>query len=702
LDFEKMTFRILSRQSVLKSFVGLLILFYMIRYQSTANDFAVYTRAGEDFRAKVNPWSFTGDVNNSYLYGPLTTILISIYTIIPIGIGIGVLRLITLLGLALVAMRLTSTTSVQKLSILGIALLCFPVRANLEYGNFTVLLVCAGVLVAPFMSRIKPLTKNKIIFGVFAAIAFDYKPHLFFPVAAIAIIWNGRSRVSFILTIALGFLSTSLFLQENVFGIWISSIQNRVSGSSESKPDQMDAHSIISQVGFVIPQQTYILLTLTLICGFFSLKKSALNVRNLLTSVALVFPFLHSSDLGILIVIFLLTRSELIRTNSGSAAIGLFAVWSDSFSIAALTLVGILFFFYFIDKKRIPYKQLIMILGPNIVFFALVFTAPVSEEIARHLFNFIGILVFIKTLNPRNENLTKFTEKLIMKMPIFIHSAGGFGNRLFAISYCHYLQSQLNRKVFLNLDGAPRFLLKYIDSCEHIDRDKFRIGKLLLLGGLALRKIRVKIPKSTFFIFDDSYRFEDAKYQTSSIYISGFYQNAEYVLKNSSDWAGELIEVLNADSSSKIAELRLNVDYHAMHIRRGDLMEVSEQRGVLSLDYYSQDSQQHGSSIVILTDASAVEIEKIKVNFPNAAILGPELNVDAAYLIMMNANTFTPGNSTLSWFAALHRYLLGTAPGKLPFPFFEAGPPSEQELGGNLLATKRSFFIPKNSLPKSC
>jgi hypothetical protein len=462
----------------------------------------------------------------------------------------------------------------------------------------------------------------------------------------------------------------------------------------------MDAHSIISQAGFVMSQQTYILLTLILVCGFFSLRKSALNVNNLLTALALVFPFLHSSDLGILIVIFLLTRSQLIRSNRGSASVGLLAVWSDSVPIAALTLVCILFFFYFIDNRRIPYKQVMMILGPNIVFLALAFTAPASEEIARHIFNFIGFLVFIRMSNLSNENINKLSEKLFMRIPIFIHSAGGFGNRLFAISYCHYLQSQLNRKVVLNLDGAPRLLQEFINSCEHIYRDKFRIGKVLLLGSLALRKIRIKVPSSTFFIFDDSYKFEDAKNHKYSIYISGFYQNAEYVLKNSSDWAGELMKVLNLASSSKIAELSLNVDYHAMHIRRGDLMEDSEQRGVLSLDYYSQKPQQHGSSVVILTDAIATEIERIKAKFPKAEIFGPELNVEDAYLIMINAKTFTAGNSTLSWFAALHRYLLGTAPGKLPLPFFEAGPPSAQELGGKLLGTEKSIFIPKNSPPE--
>lgn len=696
-----MILRTPSRQTILIIFIGLLMVFYIIRYQSTANDFAVYARAGEDFRAMSNPWSYTGDINNSYLYGPFTTILISIYTIMPIEIGVGILRLITLLALAFVAMRLTSFSTLQKISVLGLVLLCAPVRANLEYGNFTVLLLCTLVLVAPFNIGLKRQRQTEIIFGILSAIAIDYKPHLFFPVAAIALFWSARSRVSFTAIIILGFLSTSLFLQKNVLLIWLSSIRNRVSESSITKPDQMDLHSILSQMGILIPHQIYFFAAVILILSVFIFKKSTRNIKNLMISVALVFPFLHSSDLGILIVVLILTSSRSMRTKNGSAAIGLLAVWSNNIPIASLTVLSIFCFVYFIEQRRIPFKQAMLILGPNLIFLMVVFFIPSSGEVARHILNFLGILFFIRMFDSSHKSEIKFLDILFSRIPIFIHSAGGFGNRLFAISYCHYIHSQTNRKVFINLNDSSRVLHDYADACSHVHRDKFQIGKLLLLANLVMRKIGIKRLETTFFIFDDSYRFQDSSFNQFSIYISGYYQNAEYVLKNSSNWAEELVDALNRNCSTKIKDLKLKFDYHAMHIRRGDLLESSEQRGVLSLDYYSRDAQQHGINIVILTDATHLILEEIKARFPQAVVFGPELSVDVAYLIMLNARTFTPANSTLSWFAALHRYLLGTTPGKLPFPFFESGPPSEGELGGQFLGIEKSVFLPKVSYPKN-
>jgi hypothetical protein len=93
-----------------------------------------------------------------------------------------------------------------------------------------------------------------------------------------------------------------------------------------------------------------------------------------------------------------------------------------------------------------------------------------------------------------------------------------------------------------------------------------------------------------------------------------------------------------------------------------------------------------------VTDADTNDLAEIQSQFPNSVVIGQEVSVELAYALMVQAHELVPSNSTLSWFASLHRYKRGKTPGKMPYPFFKFGPPSPGVLGVEYLGSNPALF----------
>jgi hypothetical protein len=282
-------------------------------------------------------------------------------------------------------------------------------------------------------------------------------------------------------------------------------------------------------------------------------------------------------------------------------------------------------------------------------------------------------------------------ERALRHLPIYVRSAGGFGNRLFAISFAHGLQSKTGRKIRIDIKGASTFIENAVDDCPHLYKDRFGIGRKLLLLKLFLGKLGIRDNTRFYHVYSDSFEYVKIQELSSKIYISGFYQNAGYVMDLDLDWFLELEKLLDDTTVLPIENIEI-VDSLAMHIRRGDLLTNGESRGVLDLAYFWRYSRDFKGPSIVMTDADGLELAEIRSKFPDSEVIGQELPVEGAYALMIRAEELVPSNSTLSWFASLHRLKRGKLPGKMPYPFFEFGPPSQDALGVEHLGSNRATF----------
>jgi hypothetical protein len=679
----------------IKNSIGYLIVLsicgiLMLKFQTTENDYAVYDRAGQEYRSGNNPWKYTGDVNNTYLYGPLTTIFISLYTLLPIKIGVTLLRLTTLTLICILAWQVKELSSLKKIGILGLTLSLFPVRANLEYGNFTIVLCALLLLYKPYPLVIDRSIYRNLIFGFLSAISFDYKPHLFFPVAFLALVSNRSTRFAFLGAFAFGAIASSARIENNALSLWVRSILNRAMKSSSDKTDQMNFHAILNQLGIHLEYFPFLFLVLAGIIALMYLKPKFIRGSILLVGLIL-FPFIHSSDVGILLLLLLVARFRKMDTCMGKLSIGLLAVWSDSPTGALLACVSIILFYLIQNSAKNRSTDLVLLILPNILFIFITSFSFVDTGVSRHVFNFFGIAFTLYLQERDGLMVMRFREFFFSQAPIYVRSTGGFGNRLFAISFAHDLQSKSGRKVKIDIDGASPFLQKAIDDCHHLEKDRYGIGRKLLLLSLLLKKIGFHRRNQLFYVYDDSYDYVEIQKMHNSIYVSGFYQNAKYVIGSDSDWILELENALSVKSLPLSQDVEV-ANCLVLHIRRGDLLATGEDRGVLDLAYFRAHLSVFQGQSIVVTDADTNDLAEIQSQFPNSVVIGQEVSVELAYALMVQAHELVPSNSTLSWFASLHRYKRGKTPGKMPYPFFKFGPPSPGVLGVEYLGSNPALF----------
>lgn len=670
--------------------IALVSVFLMIKFQTIENDYAVYDRAGRDYLKGNNPWQFTGDVNNTYLYGPLSTIFLSLYTLFPLKLGVTLLRLMTLILLYILAFQNKDSSPLRKLGVLGLALSLFPVRANLEYGNFTIILCALLWLFKPNGNLIKQPLVQSIVFGVLCATSFDYKPHLFFPIAVLAVTLNRDTRTTFFSAIAFGAIASSIQIHENAANIWIRAIINRALESSSDKTDQMNFHATLNQLGLDLGYLKFLYLALIISCMIYLIKPRLIRKSFLLASLV-IFPFLHSSDVGILLVLLLVFGFPYLNSTLGRLSMGLLVVWSESITGLVLASASLVLFYFLQSEHKNRMIDYCVLLAPNALFSLIAWVSSENTDVFRHVLNLFGVALALFLQEKDGTLISRLGEYFFKQVPIYVRSTGGFGNRLFALTFAHYLQSKSGRRVAIDVKGAPQFIERMIEDCTHVRRDKFGIGQKLLFLNLILKKLGFNRLNRHTYVFGDSYNFVEIQTLTKMIYVSGFYQNAKYVIESDYEWFLELDNAMSAIAPPRSVDTTVS-EVLAMHIRRGDLLASGETRGVLDLAYFRKYSSLFKGRSVILTDADGREFNEIQSYFPNATVIGNEVPVELAYLVMIRAQDLLPSNSTLSWFASLHRYRSGMTPGRIPYPFFESGPPTPEVLGVDYLGSNPATY----------
>jgi hypothetical protein len=261
---------------------------------------------------------------------------------------------------------------------------------------------------------------------------------------------------------------------------------------------------------------------------------------------------------------------------------------------------------------------------------------------------------------------------------IRIELQGGLGNQLFIWAMAHHLSNQFDEHVRilypLSKNGRsdrPCEIAGLIQLCKHdvsLFESKYlgQVTRLIdKLNSLNFLKKIIKLNRIGIFTASFS---SDAKidYKKSPRLVRGYFQNTEMVSSSVELIVQELSTYLQSISLPTSLNIR-DVELVA-HIRRGDTKSISQEFGVLSLDYYKQ---KIGSSpnAVICTDEQS-DLEKFYREFPRALIITPiESNPWQTLKILSSTEKLIMANSTLSWWAAWITKQLGNSEVIFPFPW---------------------------------
>ena len=132
----------------------------------------------------------------------------------------------------------------------------------------------------------------------------------------------------------------------------------------------------------------------------------------------------------------------------------------------------------------------------------------------------------------------------------------------------------------------------------------------------------------------------------------------------------QILQELNAYLQSISLPTSLNIrDVKLVaHIRRGDTKSISQEFGVLSLDYYKQKIESSPNAVICTDEQS--DLEEFYREFPRALIITPiESNPWQTLKILSSTEMLIMANSTLSWWAAWIAKQLGNSEVIFPIPW---------------------------------
>ncbi len=248
-----------------------------------------------------------------------------------------------------------------------------------------------------------------------------------------------------------------------------------------------------------------------------------------------------------------------------------------------------------------------------------------------------------------------------MKKLTRIELQGGLGNQLFIWAMAHHIATlyKVHVEVIVSTNkktrkDRPCEIFALGEICNH--NISIRQSKVFGYFTKTIDKISKLLPRKSKRIFSglrivtlekpyDIYT-DEPKHPRI---LRGYFQSLEIPEGTKMDIFTELKSHLDLVSLPGI--LRDRKEDVVAHIRRGDTKNISEEWGVLSLDYY-KNLIPDGMNLTICTDEKD-NTGNIYKRFSAALILGPEESSPWQVLkIISKSKVFIMANSTLSWWGA--------------------------------------------------
>lgn len=320
---------------------------FQVLHNSVPGDAQVFYKAGLDFRSGINPWLPSSDPKHfQFLYGPLNVTICAILSFLGnrgmyLAICLSDICLVPLTVL-LLSRVLDRDLSRRTLFLLATYFLAsFPVRANLQYGQFVVHYVFLLVFILYLSSKLNYGIFGEFISGSLLVFLMDFKPHLFLTFFLIVLLTRLKKTVVYI-----GLLSTVLFqglVLKFITGSflpkdWLSRIIERGSGRGS-----LDGYyNLLNFCDLAHMPRWLGLLCLTIfltIASFYNKKRSIPSFWVLIVLYMTSLPVLHPQDFVFPFLLILIGHGKLLSPNFFSIFFGLIFVWSSSISMIVILVL---------------------------------------------------------------------------------------------------------------------------------------------------------------------------------------------------------------------------------------------------------------------------------------------------------------------------------------------------------------------------
>jgi hypothetical protein len=380
--------------------IGLAELIYF-SLRGKGYDFPVFYDAGRLFLNFQSPWDAVIDpIYSAYLNGPLTALIISPLALVPQDIALGITRVLSIVLIPFLTLQISKYFfPFQELSYLNkkiwlassFILFTFPVRANLEYGQFFIVFLAFAISALRF-SRYESI-KFLLLAGFLIGLCCDYKPQCFIIFALLICFKNRYIFLGGILSVISGALLSAILTHKPPYLVWGEVIFKRFKGGVTG--DQMHIYTVFP--GF------WSRLILTVICAiallYFFLHRHNLNnpYINVLTIFLTVFlsPWMHPTDL----VLFSLFAVGIALQGNGltfisSLALGSLLVWSNNLVISILiAILSVSTLFLYLGRNHKKYMmKVLFIVSPPIIFAFVSNKDPDVEGLLRKIFGLVSLL----------------------------------------------------------------------------------------------------------------------------------------------------------------------------------------------------------------------------------------------------------------------------------------------------------------------
>ena len=365
-------------------------------------DFAIFYEASRLTLTLNSPWDAVFDpIYAAYLNGPLTALLISPLGLFSESAALFLARGASILVVPLLVFNFIKYFSpAQELTMRSakiwlsscLILLTFPIRSNLEYGQFFVLFLTLFVLALRLSQSSS--TRNLLLAGFLIGICCDYKPQCFVVFGILVGFSNLYIIVGGFLSLIIGG-TISIFLTRNFpYEVWVDAVLKRSEGLSSG--DQMHIYSLLpGEIGKFL---ALVVIAILITYQFYNRSKfnSSPNKIFLLLVSILLTPWMHPTDLALasVIVVAISIREQSFKFLN-AFGLGCLLVWSSSVLItlflAAFTLF--LMYLYLEDKGNLLSFKPLVVIAPSIIFAFTSFFNPYLEQSHRQYWGVISLVI---------------------------------------------------------------------------------------------------------------------------------------------------------------------------------------------------------------------------------------------------------------------------------------------------------------------
>ncbi len=373
------------------------------------NDFEPFYKAGVEALHFTDPWIGGADyVYSAYINGPLTLMTIMPFSIFGKALSLLLLRASTVACLPLIIHFLGKI--LKKQSTLGkteiysascVLLFTFPVRSNLEYGQFFIIISTLVLGSVSYFLESKAKYSDLLV-GMTLSLSLDFKPQVFTPLVLFIFVRKPRTMLGLLPGFLLQIVISLVISPQFPFESWLDALRVKKEGGFMTI-DQMNVYAISQSIFFAIFIVSTILFSVLIYMHKFSIKpRMDFETLNLLWLGWFLFiPYLHPTDLVIPIGVLSLLIFQR-KTRLSLIALGAALVWSNSISLTLVTLIVIS---VMLRIYRNP--PVIFLCIPNAVFIYFIKAYPQSEIILRQAINYSALVVtlFVLLFSVRNSKL---------------------------------------------------------------------------------------------------------------------------------------------------------------------------------------------------------------------------------------------------------------------------------------------------------